>query len=141
MSTPLLDQCYPARPEMLAQVRSDLRQACLAANVPEQYAGDLILAVNEACMNIIQHAYRGSPRPDQERIFVVRLQHDGGALIVHLLDRGCPVSESDLKPRALEDLRPGGLGVRLIRELTDDMKYLPAPESFANLLELRKNLS
>lgn len=139
MMAPLFDQSYPAHAQILAQMRSDLQQACRTAGGSEQCAHDLVLAVNEACMNVIQHGYRSSSLPDPEQVFVIRLQRDKASLIVHLLDRGHPVSESDLKPRALEDLRPGGLGVSLIRKLTDSIKYLPAPNDFANLLELRRS--
>jgi sigma-B regulation protein RsbU (phosphoserine phosphatase) len=140
LNAPLLDRSYPADPAILGQVRADLQRACECAECPAAHAHDLVLAVNEACMNVIQHAYRDTRLPEEDRVFVLRLARDDASLVVHLLDRGRKISESDLKPRPLDEIRPGGLGVSLIRELTDCMKYLPAPESFANLLELRKDL-
>jgi anti-sigma regulatory factor (Ser/Thr protein kinase) len=59
---------------------------------------------------------------------------------VHLLDNGLPATDADLRPRALDELRPGGLGVRFMRELMDGVAYQPAPEGFTNCLQLSKRI-
>jgi sigma-B regulation protein RsbU (phosphoserine phosphatase) len=51
-----------------------------------------------------------------------------------------PAGNEDLRPRDLDELRPGGLGVRFMRELMDDVSYVQAPEGFTNCLQLSKRI-
>lgn len=102
----LLDQTFPAATEALAAVRTALRAACQQAGCSEDCAGDLVLAINEACMNIIQHAY-GFTAGQQ---FTLRLLRDGDMLLAQLLDNGRVACLADLCPRELEDLRPADWG-------------------------------
>ena len=132
----LLDQSFPAATESLAAVRSALRTVCQQLGCSEDCSGELVLAVNEACMNIIQHGYAFTTGQQ----FQLRLLRDGDMLRVQLLDNGRVASLADLCPRALEDLRPGGLGVRFMREVTEAVEYLPPPAGFSNLLQLSKRI-
>ena len=132
----LHDRDYPAGTEALGTVRAAVREACRQAGCGDECGEQVVLAVNEACMNIIQHGYRFA---DGQR-FTLRLSADAGMLTAYLLDRGTAVSEADLRPRELDELRPGGLGVRFMRELMDEVVYLPAPNGFINCLQLRKRI-
>jgi sigma-B regulation protein RsbU (phosphoserine phosphatase) len=132
----LHEQGYPASTEELGAVRTAVREACRQAGCSDVCGEQVVLAVNEACMNIIQHGYRFA---DGQK-FMLRLSVDDGLLTVCLLDHGAAVSETDLRPRELDELRPGGLGVRFMRELMDEVGYLPAPNGFINCLRLRKRI-
>lgn len=132
----LLEQIFPASTEALAGVRSALRDACRQAACSEECSDQIVLAINEACMNIIQHGYRFA----DGQHFTLRLGVDGDMLVADLLDNGLPASDVDLRPRELDQLRPGGLGVRFMRELMDGVAYLPAPAGFANHLQLSKRI-
>ena len=50
---------FRADPGELAQVRHDLREWLLQAGLSPERAGDLVLAVDEACANAVEHAYDG----------------------------------------------------------------------------------
>ncbi len=132
----LLDRFFPADTAALAEVRSAVREACHLAGAGEECTEEVVLAANEACMNIIQHGYgfAGGER------FCVRLHVHDGALVVRFLDCGRPVAEGDLRPRSLDELRPGGLGVHFMREVMDKVEVLPAPDGFTNLLQLTKRM-
>ena len=132
----LLEQVFPADAGTLADVRSVVREACRYAGCSEDCREQVVLALNEACMNVIQHGYRFV----EGQQFVLRLAVDDGILQAQLLDNGSPVSDNDLRPRGLEAIRPGGLGVHFMRELMDEVGYLPAPEGFVNCLQLRKRI-
>lgn len=132
----LLEQVFPAKTGVLSGVRSALHDACQRAHCCELCSDQVVLAINEACMNIIQHGYRFA---DGQQ-FTLRLALDGDMLVADLLDNGRPASDVDLRPRELDELRPGGLGVRFMRELMDGVRYLPAPEGFSNHLQLRKRI-
>ena len=132
----LLEQSFPARTEALASVRSAVGHVCKEAGCGDDCAEQVVLAINEACMNIIQHGYGFAGEAD----FLLCIGVDDGVLEARLLDNGRSVSEADLCPRALEELRPGGLGVRFIRDLMDGLAYVQPPDGFTNCLQLKKRI-
>ena len=133
----LLDKTFDARTEALASIRDAVRTACRQAGCSDECGEQVVLAINEACMNVIQHGYAFA----EGKSFALHLFVDDGILTAHLLDNALLVSDSDLRPRAIEELRPGGLGVRFMRELMDSVAYVEAPAGFANCLQLSKRVS
>ena len=133
----LLDQCFPAETHALAVVRARVREVCQRVGGGDAWEDAVVLAVNEACMNVIQHGY--GPAGGGE--LLLRLGVDDDVFVVQLLDNGRPVADADLCPRPLDEIRPGGLGVRFMRELMDDLAYIEAPAGFVNCLQLRKRIS
>ena len=136
----LLDRSFPASTEVLSEVRSCARdacqQACRGGISGEECSEQMVLAINEACMNIIQHGYGFA---DGKR-FTLRVSVDDGVLLALLLDNGLLACDADLCPRNLDELRPGGLGVHFMRELMDGVAYVQAPEGFTNCLQLSKRI-
>ena len=84
-------------------------------------------AVDEALTNIVRHSYRN--RLDQPIVMYFRRaqrRHDGEiqqGLEILLCDRGPAVDPSKLQVRPLEELRPGGLGLHLIRQAMDTVEF------------------
>ena len=132
----LFEQSFAATSEVLASVRGAVRTVGQQVGASEPCSEQLVLAINEACMNVIQHAYRFA---DGHR-FTLRLGVDDAVFVAHLLDNGVPASDADLCPRELDELRPGGLGVRFMRELLDGVAYIDAPPGFTNCLQLTKRI-
>lgn len=130
----LLDQIFLASTEVLSSLRGAVREACRYAYCSDECSEQVVLAINEACMNVIQHGYRHAAG----QFFTLRLSVDGDMLIAHLLDNGLPATDADLQPRELDELRPGGLGVHFMREVMDEVAYRPPPDGFTNCLQLRK---
>lgn len=135
--TQLFAQDYAARTESLAEVRTAVHAATLNAGGSETCADEIVLAVNEACMNILQHGYHFVAG----QLFRVEIAKEDRALVILLCDNGEKATEDKLKPRALDDVRPGGLGVHFIRELTDTIAYLPPSETWRNRLQITKQLA
>ncbi len=125
----------PAQADSLQQFRALVREQALALGFAPACADDLVLAVNEACMNVIQHGYRGAAG-------VIELSAGAiaGGMEIRIRDEATPVSMGDWRPRALEDVRPGGLGVHFIREIMDEVVYLPSPDNTGNVLSMKKYL-
>ena len=109
----------PSNPEHMKLVRGLMASAAEVVGFPKPDINCLCLAVDEACTNIIRHAYDG--RHDQE--IEVRLILGEGRLDVALRDYGKKVPPEEIKPRDLEDIRPGGLGVHFMREIMDEVVY------------------
>ncbi|MGE4062412.1 MAG: SpoIIE family protein phosphatase [Rhodospirillaceae bacterium] len=127
----------PARPDRLKLIRAATEQAAHFVDAPEAWTFDLKMAVDEACQNIIRHAYKN--RPDAGDI-VLDFVRRGGVLEVDIMDFADPVDPDSIRPRDLSEVRPGGLGVHLIKSVCDEAKFLPPPPGVGNLFKLTKRL-
>lgn len=79
----------------------------------------IILAVDEACTNVIRHAYGG--RKDGDILLSCTARNDRIEFV--LVDQGKTATAEQLRPRSLDELRPGGLGTYLIRSIMDEVRY------------------
>ncbi|MDX2221353.1 MAG: SpoIIE family protein phosphatase [Rhodospirillaceae bacterium] len=127
----------PARPDRLKMIRGAAEQAAAFCGADKTWALDLVMAVDEACQNIIRHAYGGDPNAGD---IMADFYREGDSLSVHLMDFAEPVDPTTIKSRELADVRPGGLGVHLIKSVTDDARFLPPPPGVGNLFKLTKRL-
>jgi len=88
---------------------------------PEAHFG-LQLAIEEACANVLEHAYAGDSGE-----FTLSIAVSGRDMYVTLTDRGRPFDPNSVAPPALdvplEDRRVGGLGLHLMRELMDEVSF------------------
>jgi anti-sigma regulatory factor (Ser/Thr protein kinase) len=130
----LVTLTFCSKPDRLKLLRCVIRDAADLVGLDEESTDAVVLAVNEACMNIIQHGY--GMRPDG-RIDVTILQ-ETGAIVFRLRDYAKRVEVADVCSRNLEDIRPGGLGVHLINCLMDESAFLEPPEGGGNLLQMKK---
>ncbi len=106
--------------------------------LPSQFVFDLTLALDEILTNVISYAY--TDEADHE--IVVRLSQHAGALVAEVEDDGRPFNPLDVPPpdldAAIEDRPIGGLGLHLVRRVTDGLDYERAAGK--NRLVLRKTL-
>ena len=77
------------------------------------------LATNEACANIIKHAY--NDEPNHQIHFTICGYPD--KIIIELFDDGKQVDPDKIKSRKLDEIRPGGLGVHFIHSLMDEVVF------------------
>jgi len=127
---------FHARPRELKHVRAAVKREALAAGCDENAAQDVMLAVDEACQNVIRHAYG----PEHEGDMVLRIEQQEHTLVISLLDFAPPVDPSKIKPRDLDDVRPGGLGTYLIQEVMDSAEFVEPPPGCGNLLRMVKRV-
>ncbi len=114
----------------LAEVRSEARQFLGECGFEECAAELLILALDEACTNIIRHAYGHECRP--VRLQMERLR-DRVRFVLRDYGRSCDPQK--IRSRALEDIRPGGVGVHIIKQAFDHVAYEPRPRGTRLVLE------
>lgn len=117
----------------MSQLRACVRESAKAFGFDENTVMRLVLAVDEACTNIIRHAYKGETHHPIEMDIEAR----GDTWEVRLRDYGVRCDPSKFKGRELHEVRPGGLGLHFIREAFDDVVFLPLDER-GTLLTLRK---
>lgn len=103
---------------------------------PPAVRQQLVLAVDEACSNVIRHAYRSDPDGRMELLLML----DGDHLRFELLDHAARVDSGCIRPRDLSVCKPGGLGINLIDSVMDRWRFEDSPAPFGNQLTLWKRL-
>ena len=81
----------------------------------EKLIGDIRLAIDEACSNVIKHAYKG----DVSRKIIIKYTIRPDKFHVVIEDNGLTARRKALKGRDLDDIRPGGLGIHFIKRVFD----------------------
>ena len=127
----------PSQPGRLRLIRAVIAEAAQSSGCTQDCVRDIVLAVDEACQNVIRHAYGGDP--DREIYLDIRLDEDH--IVFDIVDFADPVDVDKIHPRNLDDVRPGGLGTHFINECMDKTEYSPAPEGAGNLLRMVKKIS
>jgi serine/threonine-protein kinase RsbW len=124
-------------PELELNLQTDPRQLVIACTAVRQFAQihgidekslrQLELAVDEVCSNIICHAYNG----DRKSHYRIRCYIKENDLVVEVMDSGKGYSSEEngkIKPEpCLRDRANGGLGVQLIKKMTDHVEYVKLP--------------
>jgi anti-sigma regulatory factor (Ser/Thr protein kinase) len=95
----------------------------------------LVLAVDEACTNVIRHAY--VDRDDGRIILTFTVGPD--YFEVTIRDFGSGADPAGFRGRDLGEVRPGGLGIHFIKSAVDKMEYNVAPDG-GTLLKIMKFL-
>ena len=127
---------FPARSDHLRRVRRLVRRTLRSLNCQTDFIEPTVLALDEATANVIRHGYE----PDETGDIILQILRDDDTLRFRLLDFAKPCDRTQVKPRRLSDVRPGGLGVHIIREVMDSMAFLDPPKGVGNLLELTRKL-
>lgn len=130
----LLELRFPARADRMTMVRDLVRSAARFCGFDEAGAQDIVLAVGEACQNVILHAYEG--RGDGP--ILLDILENAESMILRVTDFGPAVAPAAVKPRELQDLRPGGLGTYFIQNLMDTTDFGRAPSGVGNVLQMSK---
>ncbi len=117
----------------LADVRGSVRAFLSECGFDDGAVGRIVLALDEACTNVIRHAYSHACRP--VRMEMSALKHKVRFVI---RDYGKTCDPAKIRSRALKDIRPGGLGVHIIREVFDSVAYLPQTRGTRLVLEISR---
>ncbi len=116
---------FPAEESQLREIKSYVESVCLETTLKRKDIDSILLAVEEACTNVIRHAYlygSGTIR--------IKITLDKERVIFTIIDNGRSFDfDSSGSPdldRYVETGRKGGLGIYLIRKVMDDVTYRTA---------------
>lgn len=113
----------PSSTRYLEKVRSFVSGHALAADLPLDTVEQFKIAVDEACANVIEHAYRGEDHHEVDIAVIIETDR----FIVRIRDKGVSFDQSQYKEPNLLELTKrgaaGGLGVHIIRRLMDRVEY------------------
>lgn len=140
-----------SHPEFLCVIRGALEPLMEKLGFSPEHCRSIVRAVDEAVSNIMRHAYRG--RLDQPiEVCCNRLQQGANSesekgVEIIILDCGPAVDPTKLQARPLDEVRPGGLGLHIIRRSMDAVEYKRAGRmnrlrlvKYARLPKRRPNL-
>jgi serine/threonine-protein kinase RsbW len=118
----------PARAEFIALGRLALTGLARTRVLSAEIVADLKLALTEACSNSVRHAY------DEGREGVVEILYElsDDRIAIQVTDDGSGFDPQILE-RAQEELDEGGLGIAIIRALTDELEIGARPEGGSRL--------
>jgi len=113
-----------SNPLYLSGVREFVSGVAKRLGFTEVNCSQLALAVDEAMANVIRHGY--DARVDGK--IWIEVTHQGDAksglmMKIVIEDEAKQVDPCTIKSRDLEDIRPGGLGVHIIKEVMDEARY------------------
>lgn len=128
-----------SRTENLSLIRDFISTSAADAGITPDVVENIILAVDEACTNIIKHAYKSFPEGE----LIIKTKSTLSRFIISITDFGNTfepdsVPEPDLQ-KYYRQKRVGGLGMYLMKTLMDDVKYVSIPGKHNEVL-LSKNI-
>ena len=111
-----------SRPSLLGAARAVVATIAQRCGFDEIQCGQISLAVDEALCNIIRHGYNCR---DDGRILISLSQREAQSPGIEIVieDDALQVDPDTIRSRDLDDIRPGGLGVHIIREIMDEVSY------------------
>ncbi len=129
-----------SRTNNLSQIRDFVYSSASAAGISAEVIDNIILAVDEACTNIIKHAYKSFP--DGE--IVINVGFSKGKFNIVIKDYGAPFNPENIPDPDLQKYyvqhRVGGLGMYLMKSLMDEVKYISVPGKY-NQVSLSKKIN
>ncbi|HBY59040.1 MAG TPA: ATP-binding protein [Solibacterales bacterium] len=117
----------PSSTENLAMIRDFVSSVGSQAGLAESDRSKVELAVDEACANVIEHAYG----KDVTKDVIVRATIETDQITIEVIDTGKGfdpggVEQKDLD-RLVRERRSGGLGMRMMKALMDEVVYQIVP--------------
>jgi serine/threonine-protein kinase RsbW len=130
---------FPGRYENLEKICDLVTDQATQAGFDDSAVYAIQTAVDEACSNIIEHAYQGEDRGDIE----VAISSDTNCLTIQLIDKGRPfdptsIREPDIQA-SLEERENHGLGLFFMQKLMDRIHF-EFSEDTGNVLTMVKCL-
>jgi serine/threonine-protein kinase RsbW len=130
----LLALNLPAEERLVPAARSSIAGFLLAAGVSEDTVDDIVLAIDEACSNILQHAFP----PGHPGSYELRADLRPEEVVVEVADDGVGFEAMELRQGGTLDLTGRGLDI-MRRVMTSVEVESPRPGG-GTRLRLRKRL-
>jgi anti-sigma regulatory factor (Ser/Thr protein kinase) len=132
----LLSRKWTSCPSELSDIRMNITDVCQQLAYSEQQTSAIVLAIDEACTNIIRYAYKDC----RDGAIHIDVLSDGQQVIFRLHDFAKQVPKDCIKVKPSSILKPGGLGVMLMQQVMDSVEFIHTKNCKGNILEMKKNL-
>lgn len=118
----------PSNTENLAMIRDFVNGVGIRAGMSPSDIAKLELAVDEACANVIEHAY-GLAQDKKE--VSIKATFDEFSVQIDVVDTGIGFDPAVIPQKNLDELvaqrKSGGLGLRLMKTFMDEVHYEVIP--------------
>lgn len=132
-----------SRTQRLEEVRAFISNEARMFGFNEDVISQITLAVDEACTNVIKHAYRMQPDHSLTVLVTTENVSPNRKFVVTIRDTGLTFDPSGYSAPDMKEyfmrMKRGGLGIVLIRKLMDEVHYASDP-SASNSITLVKYL-
>jgi serine/threonine-protein kinase RsbW len=145
-STSKLSIHTPGHGSYLVYIRTLVVDLARKIGFPEEEVAKIEMAVDEACSNVVEHAYaakkewRWKHRHPEIRLDV---RGEDNKLIIEINDYGQRFDFTEYRPDNIEERirkgRTGGYGIAIMRQFMDEVQY-HSSDSTGNTLRLVKHL-
>jgi len=115
----------PSCPSYLPLVRAIVNHLGELGGLDAPTAKAVVLAVDEAVTNIIKYGYEG----DYQQKIIMTTRFSSDRIEITIRDFGKKTPPEQIRSRHLDDIKPGGLGVFLIKEIMDEVAYTPCEDA------------
>lgn len=113
-----------SNPQYLSGARELVGSVAKRLGFSDLDCSKITLAVDEALCNVIRHGYhRCEDRPIWLSIWPIEEADHPLGIRITIEDEAKQVDPAEMQGRDLDDVKPGGLGVHIIREVMDDVRY------------------
>jgi serine/threonine-protein kinase RsbW len=115
-------------PVYLSGAREMVASVSRRLGFSEEACGQIALAVDEALCNVIRHGYqKRRDGPIWLSVWPLELENGragaAGGIRIVVEDEARQVDPAQIKSRDLDEIRPGGLGVHIIRQVMDEVSF------------------
>ncbi|MBI4548636.1 MAG: ATP-binding protein [Ignavibacteriae bacterium] len=119
--------------EKLEFVRTFISEAAQQFGFDEDSVQNIVLAVDEACTNIIKHSYEYASNKDID----IRIMTDDHRFEIIITHQGKPFDPKSVEipdmPAYLASYRKGGLGMYIMRAMMDEIEYKKLPNNITEV--------
>jgi serine/threonine-protein kinase RsbW len=130
----------PSSTENLSMIRDFVKSIGTQSGMGDMEVARLELAVDEACSNVMEHAYDA----DSTKEVSIRAIVDESSVQIEVIDSGKGFDPAAVEQLNLDELvaakRTGGLGMRLMKSFMDEVHYEMQP-GVKNELRMVKRLN
>jgi len=117
-----VDLALPNDLDAVSRLHEAVEDFAARAGLPEARRLDIRLALEEAFVNVVRYAWQ-----EGQHVIHLRLVRESGVVAAVLEDDGRPFNPLETPPfdpdTPLEERREGGMGINMIRALTDEQAY------------------
>ena len=130
----------PSESQYLDLIRDFVGKLAAKAGFDEDYVNKIQLAVDEACTNVVKHAYKGRKKAGELTVEAVL---NAAKLSISVVDHGRGFNVNEILDRDINnhllEFRRGGLGIHLMKILMDEVRFTiePGKETRVELVKYR----
>ena len=130
----------PSDSKYLDVIRDFVAKIAIIACFDGEHVNKIQLSVDEACTNVVKHAYKGIQPND----ITIQVEYDKKKITVEVIDKGKGFDFRKVKVEDmnnyLNEFRRGGLGIHLMKILMDEVDYstLPSKKTQVTMIKYLK---